>query len=40
MFEVFEGVYEIIIILHKAMYLSMHDFKTLKRLEGLKSLKG
>ena len=38
-FEEFKGV-ELIIILQKALYLSEHSFKTLKRLEGLKSLKG
>ena len=38
-FEVFGGVY-VIIISQKALDLSEHGFKTLKRLESLKSLKG
>ena len=38
-FEVFGGVY-VIIILQKALDLSVDGLKTLKRLEGLKSLKG
>ena len=39
MYRVFEGV-QVIIISQKALYLSEHGFKPLKRLTGLKSLKG
>ena len=38
-FEEFKGV-KLIIILQKALYLYKNDIKTLKCLEGLKSLKG